>query len=182
MACVYKVWAWIKAFIPSLSLELSGCQAAFSTWISRSPLQLIYSYTLYWSLSPRWDRGYTAANFPRTLHTASHDASLPCWSAASSESAIGCWFLTSFYTCFISRNVLWQISVLFRGLHFPVLLCGSYLVPCSFWVSCDCSPPKDRLLLIVPVLKYTTWEIEISIEVWTVVPGPLFNNEFLVLL
>lgn len=80
---VYKVWARIKAFIPSLPLELSGCQAAFSTWISRSPLQLIYSYTLYWSLSPRWDRGYTAANFPRTLHTVSHDVWLLLWCTPS---------------------------------------------------------------------------------------------------
>lgn len=139
LKCVYKVWAWIKAFIPSLPLELSGCQSAFSTWISRSPLQLIYSYTLYWSLSPRWDRGYTAANFPRTLHTVSRDALLLLWCTPS----ISYSFLTLFYTCFISHNILWQTSMLFRGLDFLVLLCGRYLVPCSFWVSWATSP-KDR--------------------------------------
>lgn len=67
---------------------------------------------------------------------------MPCYCCytTSNNPAISCLLIALFYTCFISRNMLWQTTLLFRGLDFPALLCGRYLVPCSFWVSCNITP------------------------------------------
>lgn len=66
-ACVRSRSEYASKRMLTLSLQLSECQAAFSTWICRSSPMHSYSYTLHWSPSPAQGRGYSAANFPKAF-------------------------------------------------------------------------------------------------------------------